>query len=180
MNEAGLAIGMAAVPAGQGDPDPNKETIGSLGVIRQMLDRAGNVAEAVEILSSYNVDMGGGPPLHYLMADADGGSALVEFYQGELVIIPRESSWHQATNFLRASAGEEVEGQCWRYDTIDDRLQEKGGRLSAQGAMDLLAEVAQPNTQWSIVYGLSGGQIDVALERDYETVHTFRFDEFSP
>ncbi len=111
MNERGLVVGMAAVPPGQMRPDPDKETIGSLMVIRKILDQAGDVDEAVAILQSYNIDMGGGPPLHYLIADPSGRSVLVEFYQGQLVLIPNERPWHMATNFLRASAGESAGGE---------------------------------------------------------------------
>ncbi len=56
LNEAGLAVGMAAVPAGGVRPDPKKQTIGSLLVIREMLDHARDVAEAVDILESYNIE----------------------------------------------------------------------------------------------------------------------------
>src|SRR5512136_950163 len=69
MNERGLVVGMAAVPDGNVRPDPNKETIDSLQVIRKMLDRAGTVDEAVAVVQQYNIDWGSGPPLHYLIAD---------------------------------------------------------------------------------------------------------------
>ncbi len=136
MNEHGLAVGMAAVPPGQMRPDPDKETIGSLGVIREMLDHARDVDEAVAILSSYNVDMGDGPPIHYLIADLSGRAALVEFYQGEMVVIPNETNWRLTTNFLRASAGasavgpalSETEVECRRYDRINRRLAEAQGQ----------------------------------------------------
>jgi hypothetical protein len=93
MNEHGLVVGMAAVPAGQGAPDSDKETIDSLLVMRKMLDRARDVDEALAIFTGYNIDMGGGPPLHYLVADASGRSVLLEFFQGELVILPGEGTW---------------------------------------------------------------------------------------
>ncbi len=173
MNERGLAVGMAAVPPGGMRPDPNKETIGSLGVIRKMLDHASNVNEAVAIMQSYNIDFGGGPPIHYLIADSSGRSVLVEFYQGEMVVIPNEAPWHLATNFLRASAGESAEGNCWRYDEISQRLTEAEGRLTVQDAMDLLATVAQGSTQWSVVYGMSTGDVSVTMGRQYDTLHTF-------
>ena len=176
MNEHGLAVGMAAVPPGQMRSDPGKETIGSLMAIRQMLDQARNVDEAVAILESYNIDMGGGPPVHYLMADPSGRAVLVEFYQGEMVVIPNETPWHQATNFLRASAGESAAGRCWRYDRVSERLTEAGGQIPAQGAMGLLAEVAQGSTQWSVVYGMSNGEVDVVMGRQYDEVFTFRPD----
>ena len=173
LNERGLAVGMAAVPPGDMRPDPNKETIGSLMVIREMLDHASNVDEAVAIMQSYNVDFEGGPPIHYLIADSSGRSVLVEFYQGEMVVIPNETPWHQATNFLRASAGESAEGECWRYDKLSQRLTEAEGRLTVQDAMYLLAEVAQGSTQWSVVYGMSTGDVNVTMGREYDNVHTF-------
>ena len=173
MNERGLAVGMAAVPPGNMRTDPNKETIGSLMVIRQMLDHASNVDEAVSIMQSYNVDFEGGPPIHYLIADSSGRSALVEFYQGEMVVIPNETAWHLATNFLRASAGESAEGECWRYDKVSQRLTEAEGQLTVQDAMDLLSDVSQGGTQWSVVYEMSSGDVNVAMGRQYSTMHTF-------
>ncbi len=68
MNEHGLVVGMAAVSSGNMQPDPSKQTIDSLRVIRKMLDQASNVDEALAILQRYNIDWGGGPPLHYLIA----------------------------------------------------------------------------------------------------------------
>jgi hypothetical protein len=173
MNERGLVVGMAAVPPGQMVPEPDKETTGSLRVIRKMLDQAGDVDEAIAILSSYNIDFEGGPPIHYLIADPSGRSALVEFYQGEMVIFANETPYHLATNFLRASASASAEGQCRRYDRLSQRLRETEGQMTAQDAMDLLAAVSQEGTQWSVVYGMSSGDVSVAMERRYGTPHAF-------
>lgn len=172
MNEHGLAVGMAAVSPGQMRRDPDKETIGSLGVIRRILDHARTVDEAVAILQSYNVDMGGGPPIHYLIADPSGRAVLVEFYQGEMVVMPNEQPWHQATNFLRASV-ESAAGQCWRYDRISQRLTAAGGRMTPSDALDLLAAVAQNSTQWSILYEMSTGDVRVVMGKKYDDQHAF-------
>jgi hypothetical protein len=176
MNEMGLAVGMAAVPPGGMKSDPGKKTVDSLTVIRLILDRASNVDEAVAILGSYNIAMGGGPPLHYLVADRSGRSALVEFYQGEMVVMHNEMPWHQATNFLRASTGESAAGECWRYDRINAALEAAGGQLSSPGALDLLSQVSQGGTQWSVVYGMSTGQIQVSMGRNYENPRSFQLD----
>jgi Linear amide C-N hydrolases, choloylglycine hydrolase family len=171
MNEQGLAVGMAAVPPGDMRPDPGKETIDSLGVIREMLDHARTVDEAVAILDRYNIDMEGHVPLHYLVADRTGHAVLVEFYQGKRVLFPNDGPWHQATNFLRAAVGPSTAGQCPRYDLIQQRLGRAKGRLTPAEAMSLLARVAQPHTQWSIVYGLSTGEVRVAMGQKYDDVH---------
>jgi hypothetical protein len=110
-----------------------------------------------------------------LIADATGESALIEFYSGERVVIPAEGPWQAAANFLRAEQ-EEDQGRCPRYDRIAERLGESGGRLGAKEAMDLLAEVSQRNTQWSVVYHLRGGQVDLSVGRDYERIYRYRFD----
>ncbi|MCP4540089.1 MAG: linear amide C-N hydrolase [Chloroflexi bacterium] len=174
MNEHGLVIGMAAVSPGHVPPDPDKETIGSLGVMREVLDHARDTDEAVAILQNYNIDMEGGPPLHYLVADPSGRSVLVEFYQGEIILITNQNAWHQATNFLVSSTGESAAGQCRRYDHITEQLTEAQGRLTALGAIDLLSEVSQEGTQWSIVYGLNTTDVTVVMGQVYAKQHVFR------
>jgi len=171
MNERGLVVGMAAVPESEMPYDQDKESIGSLGVIRQMLDHAANVDEAVAILQSYNVDMGGGPPIHYLIADSSGRAVLVEFYEGEMVVISNETDYHLATNFLRASVGESAAGQCQRYDELSQRLAETEGRMTARDGMNLLEEVSQGGTQWSVVYEIGSGNVNVVMGREYDDAH---------
>jgi len=177
MNEHGLAVGMAAVSSGEMKSNPSKETIGSLMVIRNMLDYARNVDEAVAILGSYNIDFEGGPVIRYLIADPSGQVALVEFYQGEMIVIPNKEPWHQATNFLRTGTGESPEGRCWRYDRISERLSASRGKLTAQGAMELLADVSQEETQWSIVYGISESGVNVVMGRTYGEVSTYQLGD---
>jgi choloylglycine hydrolase len=123
-------------------------------------------------MESYNVDMTGGPVIHYLIADATGKAVLVEFYEGEMVLIPNETRWHLATNFLRA-ATDSAMGQCRRYDAIHEKLSETQGDIVTQDALDLLQAVSQGSTQWSVVYGITSGDIDVVMGRAYEQVYTF-------
>ena len=173
MNEAGLAVGMAAVPPGGMEDDPGKETVDSLMVIRMMLDQAATVEEAIVILKSYNIDLGSGPPIHYLIADKSGRSALVEFSGGEVKVIPNSGPWQGATNFLLSETQSDPESQCRRYARISERMTEYEGQLTSQESIQLLEDVAQENTQWSIVYGFSTGQIQLVMDRVYGNVYTF-------
>jgi hypothetical protein len=174
MNEHGLVVGMAAVPESEIPNDPGREIIGSLAVIREMLDHARDVDEAVAIIESYNIAWYGGPALHYLIADASGRAALVEFYEGEIVVIPNEAPFHLATNHLRTTAS--GYGDCWRYAALDVRLTETEGRLSPQEAIDFLEVVSQGGTQWSIVYGFSTGDVHVTMGGGYDDAHTLHLD----
>ena len=180
MNEKGLAVGMAAIPREAMPHDPQKKTLDELEVIREILDHAGTVEEAVEILGSYNIDMGS-VPIHYLIASASGASAVVEFYQGEMVVFRNETQWQVATNFLLASTNGEEQGQCWRYDLIEQRLKESKGRVSSEDASRLLEDVSQDSTQWSILYNLTSGDLNIVMGRGYsETTHTFHLDQSIP
>jgi hypothetical protein len=176
MNEAGVAVGMAAVPQADERHDPGKPTLDSLAVMRAILDRAGSVDEALAILRQYNIDWEGGPPLHYLVADRSGRAALVEFHGGQIAVLPNTGPWHAATNFTRSAVAGDGAGQCQRYDFLVRRLMAAGGSLTPSAALNLLQAVAQTEsaTQWSVVYGLSTGQVDVVMGRRYDQGHTFR------
>lgn len=176
MNEKGLVIGMAAVPESPTPSDPNNKSVGSLGVIRMILDHAASVEDALTIMGGVNILWHGGPPLHYLIADANGNAALVEFVAGEMIVLYNTNPWHQATNFLLSNASGSADGICNRYDVITESLQDAQGDLSLGEAMELLADVSQSSTQWSVIYQLHTGQISLAMGRHYSKIHTFQLE----
>ncbi len=168
MNEAGVAIGMAAVPAGNVAPNPAKQTIGSIRVIREVLDHAGSVDEAVAIFQKYNLEWSGGPTMHYMIADRSGQAVLVEYSAKKMVLIRNRAPWHLATNFLVDQAGSQPENMCPRYERASQRLTGVQGRLSAAEGLKLLSEVSQTSTQWSAVYNISTGEVQVVMGQRYE------------
>ena len=176
MNEKGLVIGMAAVPESPTPSNPNNKSVGSLGVIRMILDHAASVEDALTIMGGVNILWHGGPQLHYLIADASGTSALVEFVDGEMEVLYNTNPWHQATNFLLSNASGSADGICNRYDVITESLQDAQGDLSLGEAMELLADVSQSSTQWSVIYQLHTGQISLAMGRHYSEIHTFQLE----
>jgi hypothetical protein len=174
LNEAGLAVGIMAVPEAHDRKDPARPTIGSLHAIRLVLDRAAAVDEAVALLAEYNIDFYGGPPLHYLLADAAGDSALVELVHGEMKVVRTAEPWQVATNFVMfGRSPDAARGMCGRYRTAYDTLVEAAGAFSEEGAMALLQRISQRTTMWSVVYNLTTGDIQVSVGRDYDPVHTF-------
>lgn len=181
MNDRGLVVGMAAVPYTPIPYSPDQETLGSLGVMRRILDQASSVEEALEILSNVNLDWGSGPPLHYMISDIRGRSVLVEFDDEEMVVLENQDSWQGATNFLQTRAGERLEGHCRRYDRIDQELDARTKPLTAEMAMDLLGAVSQTwsmdsGTQWSIVYDYLQGNVLVVMGQDYDNPHRIPFN----
>jgi len=176
MNEQGLAVGMAAVPQGEAPFDPDLPTVDDLELMRWMLDRASTVDEAVDILRGANIAWGNGPPIHYLIADATGRAALVEYVQGEMVVLPNEEPWHLATNFFVTECGNQPDAAqclCPRYDRMGTTLRSQAGVLRVPEALDLLHAVSNAMTQWSVVYDLSQRSVHVVMGMEFETVHTF-------
>jgi len=177
MNEYGLAMGMMAIPQADGGKDPGKVTIGSLQVVRLVLDHARNVEEAIALLQNYNVDFSGGPPIHYLIADATGNSVVVEYLNGKPVVIQNSGPWQVATNFILSGRSLEVaESTCSRYKTAYETLREANGVLTPAESLLLLNQVSQRHTSWSIVYGLTSGEVRLTMNRNYKQVLDFNLD----
>lgn len=170
-NEKGLAVGMAAVP--EGEAPPGMPRVSSLRIMRLMLDRAATVDEAVAIMRSYTVDFAGGPPVHYMVADASGRSAVLELLDGKVSVLPGKGPWNLAVNFLLTGAGEKTKQDDWRWRTASASLSSANGTLAWQPAMRLLERIAQSHTQWSAVYDLKGGVLRLTTSKRFGTVHTF-------
>jgi hypothetical protein len=174
MNERGLAVGMMAVPHARDRDKPQSVTISSIHAIRLMLDYAANVEEAVSLLGEVTVAFGD-PPIHYLVADSSGHSAVIEYLDGEMVVQHNEKPWHVSTNFILAEARlAGADSGCWRYNLAYERLEQGHGTISQADAMSLLQDASQPNTMWSVVYHMGSGVLDVVVGRQYDQVHSFQ------
>jgi Linear amide C-N hydrolases, choloylglycine hydrolase family len=156
MNERGVAVAMAAVPQAR---SPRGDAVGSLGVMRLVLDRAADVNEAIKIFRTTAVDFTGGPPLHYMVADATGASAVIEYVKGRVHVIRRAQVM---TNFV-------LTGDA----PADDRYRTATAGLGSTDALALLERVKQPHTRWSVAYDLRARTVRVVMGQRYGRVHTF-------
>ncbi len=168
INECGVAISQNAVPERKVPKDPNKPTLLQSQILRLVLDHAKDVNEAIELIKNYNVQFI--VTNHFHIADAAGDSAIIEYVDGNMIVVRNENPWQVSTNFLLC---EEVKPDCRRYDTAWKLLEEKQGNITQDQAMNLLKNTKLDFTVWSIVYNLSTGQIRLAMGRDYDQVHRF-------
>jgi hypothetical protein len=74
------------------------------------------VDEAVELLQEYNVIMTD-PPIHYLVADANGESLIIEFIDKVMKIFQSED-YGIITNFLITGLDLPSDSPCTRYDIV--------------------------------------------------------------
>lgn len=180
MNEHGLAVGMAAVDGSELPHHPHEPTVGSLGIIRLILDQCRTVGEGIALFEKYNIDFSGGPQIHYLLADANGDSALVELADGKVNLLRGRDPWMAATNFY--VCGNEGRGTslCRRFARIENRLKADGGLLSAADGLQLLNQVAQESTRWSVVYDLKDRTATIVMSRQFERPTRISLDDEKP
>lgn len=172
MNEMGVAIGMMAIDHAEPPSDPAKKTIGEIEVIRLVLDYAKNTEQAIELIKQFNVSMEN-PPIHYLIADSSGQSAIVEFVSGKMIVMKNTESWQVSTNFIIHGSGAPEDVNCWRYNRAYDTLKNARGKMTNTSAMNLLQSVSQTSTIWSMVYQMNSGKFDVAVGRKFNEIKSF-------
>jgi hypothetical protein len=203
MNERGLAFGVMYVSEACFRHSDEYDTSFNLEIMRLLLDNVATVAEALEYLhnhlQTHNLVF---PimPLHYLIADSTGESAVIEFFQGEMKVTRNSEPWQVAANFtvynssdLIAKSNDEyvrrgkISGDfngktLLRYLTAYETLKKTNGKITDQQAMDICRIVScQANgwdvlmsTVWSVVYNMRSGNVQIAMGRNYPKIIHFQ------
>ena len=173
INDAGVACGIYMTYQG-GDSVPtdqntDKPDLTSTTLLRLILDYADNVEDAVEIASSYDLHDSAKTSYHYMVADASGRSAVLEWVgetdetdtdggRRELVVTYSDADSHigeaeaasdfqWVTNFILQPgyyASDEQKKGYDRYQRIGEELVRTNGVVAdEQAAMDILAIVGR-------------------------------------
>jgi len=164
---------MNAVPYANSPYDGSKVTIGELQLIRLVLDYASSTEEAINLIQQYNIRMEE-PPVHYLIADSSGHSAIVEFVNGSMEVMENPEPWQVTTNFVITGLNDPHNAPCWRYRTAHETLYNFSGALTESDATNLLQDVSVSITRWSTVYNLKEMKLQTTMGRDYGNLHQFR------
>ena len=178
VNDAGVSCGIYMTYQGGEETvatsqDTDKPDFTSTTLLRLILDYADNVEEAVEIASSYDLHDSAVTSYHYMVADASGKSAILEWTtdgavdttdnegsQRTLKVIYNDqdqnigereaaSDYQIITNFVLQPGyyeGVPVENKkgADRYDRLYEELQAIDGVVAdEQGAMDILETVGR-------------------------------------
>jgi len=174
MNEKGVAIGMMAIESASCNLDPLKITIEELELIRLVLDYAATVDEAIQLITKYNIRFTD-PPIHYMIADKSGKSAIIEFINGEMNVIQNSNPWQVCTNFIVTGTSAPNNVDCWRYNQSHSYLKTRKGAIDLNEAFKLTQDVSQSNTIWSMVYDLNNCTVNVAISKKYSRWYQYTF-----
>lgn len=161
INERGLVVELMWLDGTQYPAADARPTVTTLEFIQYLLDRSATLDEAME--SARAVRIAGRTPLHFLVSDAAGRTAAVEFLGGQLVI-------HRDAQLpVRALANDRYDRslaalQSSRPDAADRSslarfvraAGEAQSRKTPAQAFEVLDSVAQPGaTHWQIVYQMA-------------------------
>ncbi|NNE45000.1 MAG: linear amide C-N hydrolase [Gemmatimonadetes bacterium] len=86
MNEAGLVMTTMELMVSELPPPDERIPFDSGALVQYILDTSGTVPEAVERMRELRLVDDGNSPSHFLVADASGDCAAVEYLGGELVV----------------------------------------------------------------------------------------------
>ena len=180
MNEKGLAIALLAVPEAAPPYDPDKVTLNTTTAIRLVLDKAATVEEAVELLKQYNIYFSGDVECHFLIADANGNSSIIEYYDNEVQVIQMDGEYQIASNFIAYNGLNIGEGytEFERYDKVQSTIELNNGILDTDKAILLLADVGVldgtvDKLQWSVLYNLTRRDGEIFANR--KSNHRIKF-----
>lgn len=189
INEKGVSIAVLTLDSEPTDQKNGRDKITSSLGIRLVLDGAATTAEAVDILSRYDMYAVNGRDYHFFISDATGDSRVVE-YDPEDPARPLVDTKIQAvTNFYGMYIDKVKSGQRngiyghgkERYDHIMNVITANYGvldRTAAWAALKAAATEPNPenvtsNTQWSIIFNNTDLTADIVLRRKWDAVYSF-------
>ena len=200
INEKGLCTSIMALPKQAAQQDSGNHKVGTSVIMRIWLDRCATVQEALDLLSTLDIchDTAVGSGYHYMVADASGDCAVVEFDKedGWKTMIVRKGEDQKSmlvTNHLLSekyyttepdpAVGNPHSKSWWRYETAGAYLAEHDGTLTLEQAQECLAMVhwkdlvwengTVEDTQYSNVYDQSAITLALRNWNDYETTKVF-------
>ena len=203
MNEKGLCTSIMALPKQPARQESGKHKVGTTILMRLWLDRCATVGEALALLENVDVrhDVTVGSGYHYMVADASGDCAVVEFDKddGWKTMIVRKDPSEKAmlvTNHLLSekyyttepdpAVGNPHSKSWWRYETAGAYLAAHGGVLTFEQAQECLAQVhwkdlvwdtgTVEDTQYSNVYDQTGLTLALRPWNDYDTTYHFNLN----
>ncbi len=160
-NEAGVAVSDMSVEGVEPPHEPGKPVLIHSTAMRMILDNSQTTQEAIDLLDEFNLRFAG-TTCHFMIADASGDSAVVEFIGGEKKVTRTEQALQVCTNSQIWGTTEEVcDENCFRYRAASNQIAAFGDvQVKADDLMQVMQSVAVNDwTMWSSVYNLSTDEL---------------------
>lgn len=175
INEAGVGVGILQLDIDEVHQDGGKPDLLICSAIRGILDKCASVDEAIALLENYDMHSFLECSYHLFITDKTGRSVIVEWTDSDTYIVEDNAC---TNDVMSENEFYDPEWKCKRYDIIKNRLSESGGILTEDEAMSVASDARRDDTQWSCVYNLDEFTLDICLDRDYESKHSFTRKDF--
>lgn len=171
MNEKGLVVELMWLNETSYPAADKRAALNELQWIQYQLDNCATIEEVIATDKKIRINRAGAAPLHYLVADAHGKAATIEFINGKMVVHQGSNlDYPVLTNTVYHEAVKQVKAKKSGYDNSVERFatactmirqfQNTGNTDHVDYAFTILDRVAQKGyTKWSIVYDISKRQI---------------------
>ena len=186
MNELGLAISVLLLSnKSTHQTNPELTDITTSIIIRGILDTCSNLEEAINFFTKFNVhDAIEGSSFHFMVTDAKGESAVIEYVNNVMKIIKPDTiknvnNYLYVTNFyLSPDSSSSSKMGYDRYLILEKYLNVKGVKMEWYNSMEILDKVKMGMTLWSNVYDTSNSTVITGMRRDYSILYEFNI--FNP
>lgn len=189
MNEKGLVVELMWLDGTIYPKPDDRPVIGVLQWIQYQLDNHSTIQEVIDSDKKLRI-LSNGTPLHYLIADANGHTASIEFLNGKMEVHTGQSMPQQvltndtySQSLASYSSGLTKDNNSLeRFSTVCNMIQEyktKPGNVSlVDYSFRILDKVAQGDyTKWSIVYDISNRSIFFKTQK-FQQLRSVNFSQF--
>jgi penicillin V acylase-like amidase (Ntn superfamily) len=198
MNEKGLVVELMWLDETKYPKPDDRPAVDVLQWIQYQLDNSATIEEVIATDKKLRIASVGNAPLHYLVADAKGNAATIEFLDGKMVVhkgndlslpVLTNSVYDQSAKLYNNSAATGG-GNSFAYgnnslerfgqacDMIKEIKNIPANKPITNYAFDILSKVAQGDfTKWSIVYDISNKTILFKTNR-FSEVKKVSFSSF--
>jgi penicillin V acylase-like amidase (Ntn superfamily) len=191
MNEKGLVVELMWLDETKYPAADNRPAVGVLQWIQYQLDNCATIEEIIATDKKLRIASVGTAPLHYLVADANGHAATIEFLEGKMTVhkgndlslaVLTNSIYDESVNSYKGSSSLNGNNSLQRFGQACKMIQQLNASTTSKPVIDysfdILAAVSQGNhTKWSIVYDITNKTIQFRTNR-YTEIKTLTFSAF--
>lgn len=189
MNEKGLVVELMWLTETAYPTTDNRAALNELQWIQYQLDNCASIEEVINTDKTIRINRNNAVPLHYLVADAKGNAATIEFINGKTVVHKGNNlTYPVLTNTVYGDAMDKVnisktysDNSVQRFATACSMVQQYKHSNKAQPvdyAFSILNKIAQGDyTKWSIVYDITARQVHF-ITNDHKQRKSFSFSDF--
>jgi hypothetical protein len=174
INEHGLVVENPGVRQTAVKPMSGKELVFQTYLIRKILDQAKTIEEAVSLAEkhvAFDLDKNS-LNAHLIIADAAGRSVVLEYGQDQWRKVYRDKPWQALSNEPVYDVPDaKLREQCWRYKSMAEALEKAGGKIDWPAGMQILRDVSQKGTTWSVVYSLPTKELYFSVYQNWATIY---------